>query len=299
MYLKTNYPLEYFTVCFNAYSDKIETTAELTSELDYFGLKLKEPVFREARGEYTFDKETNTIYKGIASVKGVSIADADALYEMRDMHFDDFVDLLYALDERKAVRMDKLENLITINFFKEFGGNQKLLKIYAVFRQYGEKKTFKKDKMPEWTERFDLSQYGKETAKQFSKLDMPRLLKDYAATLPDESLTIQEQIKKDVELTGAPLVRIDSLKPLFFVLSLNTKFTPIGTFYDLKTGEVTTAKVQKYKFKERPIKAGDILHVSGFVEKPKWYKTEDGFEQSKTEKELHVASYTVAKGVVS
>ena len=299
MYLKTNYPLEYFTVCFNAYSDKIETTAELTSELDYFGLKLKEPVFREARGEYTFDKETNTIYKGIASVKGVSIADADALYEMRDMHFDDFVDLLYALDERKAVRMDKLENLITINFFKEFGGNQKLLKIYAVFRQYGEKKTFKKDKMPEWVEGFDLSQYGKETAKQFSKLDMPRLLKDYAATFPDESLTIQEQIKKDVELTGAPLVRINSSKPLFFVLSLNTKFTPIGTFYDLKTGEVTTAKVQKYKFKERPIKAGDILHVSGFVEKPKWYKTEDGFEQSKTEKELHVASYTVAKGVAS
>lgn len=296
MYLKTNYPLEYFTVCFNAYDENMNTTAELTSELEHFGLALKEPVFREARGDYTFDKATNTIYKGIASVKGVSRDDAERLYEMRDAHYESFVDVLYDARERK-VRMDKLRNLITINFFKEFGGNKKLLKIYEVFRGFSEKKQVKKDNIPSWMDNLELSQYGEETAKTYRNLNMRLLLKDYAAALPDEALNISEQIKEDVELTGAPLLRIESKKPLFYVMELSTKFSPIGTFYNLTTGEMTTAKVQKSKYKTRPFKKNDLLYISGFEEKPRWFKTENGFEQSKTEKELHVSSYTIAKGV--
>lgn len=51
--------------------------------------------------------------------------------------------------------------------------------------------------------------------------------------------------------------------------------------------------MQKKKYNARPFKERDVLYISGFEEKPKWYKTEDGFEQSKTEKELHVATYTI------
>lgn len=293
MYLKTNYPLEYFTVCFNAYSDDIETTAQLSSELDYFGLHMGEPAFREARSEYTFDKETNTIHKGIASVKGVSAKDADALYEMRDMEFDDFVDVLYEIGDKKVVHMDKLKNLITINFFKEFGGNKKLLALYEVYREWGGRKQIKKEKAPDWMRGIDMNQYGEETDKMYKNLDMRQMLKDYAATLPDESLSVTEQIKEDIKLAGTPLLRIESDPPMYYVMALDTKFTPWGTFYNLNTGEITKAKVQKKKYNARPFKERDVLYISGFEEKPKWYKTEDGFEQSKTEKELHVATYTI------
>lgn len=293
MYLKTNYPLEYFTVCFNAYSDDIETTAQLSSELDYFGLHMGEPVFREARSEYTFDKETNTIHKGIASVKGVSAKDADALYEMRDTEFDDFVDVLHEIGDKKVVHMDKLKNLITINFFKEFGGNKKLLALYEVYREWGGRKQIKKEKAPDWMRGIDMSQYGEETDKMYKNLDMRQMLKDYAATLPDESLSVTEQIKEDIKLAGTPLLRIESDPPMYYVMALDTKFTPWGTFYNLNTGEITKAKVQKKKYNTRPFKERDVLYISGFEEKPKWYKTEDGFEQSKTEKELHVATYTI------
>ena len=292
MYLKTNYPLQYFTVCFNAYSDNMATTSELTSELEYFGIKLKEPVFREAKGDYSCDPATNTIYKGIASVKGIGYVDADALYELRNGHFDNFVDFLYAAKESK-VSIGKLENLIMINYFKEFGRNKKLLTIYNMFREWGFKKTIKKDKVPDWAEQIDLSLYGKETAKQFSNLNMRGLMKEYAAALPDEGLSITEQIKTDFELTGSALLRIESDPPLYYVMDLKTKYTPVGTFYNLASGETTTAKVQKRKYNERPFKESDLLYISGFEEKFRWYKTDTGFEQSKTEKELHVASFTV------
>lgn len=296
MYLKTNYPLEYFTVCFNAYMDDMDTTAQLSSELNYFGIHLTKPVFREARAYYTFDKATNTIYKGMASIKGVGAADIEALYEMRDMKFEDFVDFLYASRVSTGAKMSKL---IDVNFFEEFGGNLTLREINREYRLWGHRTTIKKDEIPFWARDFDLTQYGKETAKQFTKIDMRRLLKDWAATLPDERLSVDVQIWTDIELAGTPLLRIESDPPMYYVMFLDTKFTPVGTFYNLSTGEIVKAKVQKKKYNARPFKAGDILYISGFEEKPRWLKTEDGFEQSKTEKELHVASYTISGGNVA
>lgn len=292
MYLKTNYPLEYFTVCFNEYADNLNTTSELTGELSSFNITLKEPVFREARGQYTFNKETRTIIKGIASVKSINNDDAENLYRMRDMHFESFVDFLYVAKENK-IRMDKLENLIKINFFKEFGQNKKLLKIWKIFREYGEKSQFKKASMPDFVVGLDMTKYAEESEKLWKKINMRLLLSDVFKRIPNEGMTIREQIAIDNELTGATLLRIDSDKPLYYVADLKTKFTPVGTFYNLKTGETTVAKIQKYKYQARPFKVGDILYISGFEEKPKWLKTDNGFEQSKTEKELHVSSFTI------
>lgn len=292
MYLKTNYPLEYFTVCFNEYADNLNTTSELTGELSSFNITLKEPVFREARGQYTFNKDERTIIKGIASVKSINNDDAENLYRMRDMHFESFVDFLYVAKENK-IRMDKLENLIKINFFKEFGQNKKLLKIWKIFREYGEKSQFKKASMPDFVVDLDMTKYAEESEKLWKKINMRLLLSDVFKRIPNEGMTIREQIATDNELTGATLLRIDSDKPLYYVADLKTKFTPVGTFYNLKTGETTVAKIQKYKYQARPFKVGDILYVSGFEEKPKWLKTDNGFEQSKTEKELHVSSFTI------
>ena len=68
-FLKSHYPLEYYTVALSIYSDDSDRTNRLIKELNYFDIKLLPPKFRYSRAEYFMDKETNSIYKGMASIK--------------------------------------------------------------------------------------------------------------------------------------------------------------------------------------------------------------------------------------
>ncbi|MCC0642636.1 hypothetical protein IC212_21245, partial [Clostridioides sp. ES-S-0049-03] len=42
-YLKSHYPLEYYTVAFNLYNEDTERTRKLTDEIKYFDIKLENP----------------------------------------------------------------------------------------------------------------------------------------------------------------------------------------------------------------------------------------------------------------
>ena len=67
---KSHYPFKiYSTVAFNNYDDDMDRTKKLTSELEYFNIKLENPKFRYSKSGYFMNKETNSIYKGISSIK--------------------------------------------------------------------------------------------------------------------------------------------------------------------------------------------------------------------------------------
>lgn len=297
MYLKTKYPLEYFTVCFNAYADDLDMTTDLTNELSHFGIALSAPKFRVSKGEYSFDKESRTIYKGLGSVKTLNKEDGNKLYSIRNEKIENLYDLFERLGDLKINRT-KTEALININFFEEFGKNEKLLTCYSTYKTWQGRKTLKKDALPEWINIEWLKGNASETDKQYKDIDMKSLLVKYFDEIPDTAHNFQQQIELETELLGTPSLRIASLEPLYLVQKLNTTYTPLGTFYDLRSGEVTMAKVQKKKYQARPFKVGDILNISNFEEKPKWEKTEDGFEIVKGKFDNHVSSYTIKKGVV-
>lgn len=56
-YLKSHYPLEYYTVTLNIYQADVKKTARLLSELDYFGIKIQNAKFGKSKGEYFLDKK--------------------------------------------------------------------------------------------------------------------------------------------------------------------------------------------------------------------------------------------------
>ena len=93
-YLKVNYPLEYYTVVFGYYENDEDRTKKLNKELDYFGIKLKKVKFRYSNANYQLDKETNSIYKGLASIKYLNKKMAEELYDLRDKQYDNFIQLL-------------------------------------------------------------------------------------------------------------------------------------------------------------------------------------------------------------
>ena len=160
-YLKVNYPLEYFTVCLNNYIGDETRTNKLTNELQYFNITLRGVEYGHSKGLYAFDKKTNTIYKGLSSIKYINETVPEELVSLYSNTYSDFVDLLYDLKQKTSINSRMLDILIKINFFKEFGDINKLLAITEIFNSIYDKKTIKKDSQI-------VNQFGEEIIRKYS-----------------------------------------------------------------------------------------------------------------------------------
>lgn len=205
-YLKSHYPLEYYTVCFNNYGSDENKTASLTSELASFGITLSPIKFRHSTDTYTCDKSTNSIYKSVSSVKFLNSAVATALYEMRDQHFDSFLDFLKV----NPANTRQTEILIRLDFFSEFGGSAKLLKIFELFQRLFNRKdgawVSKSQLKKTAIEPFSIEQLNrlatKETATAYQFADFSVLIEDYMTSVPDEDIMSVEKIEAQLEYLG-------------------------------------------------------------------------------------------------
>lgn len=144
-YLRTHYPLEFLTTALNINKDKEEKTKALTIYAKKCNIAFQSPKFRYSRAGYFCDKVTNTIYKGIGSIKFMNETVANELYGMSDMKFGDFVDVLYYLKEKTTLNSRQLDILIKIDFFEEFGDINTLLNIVEKFDLLYGKQQIRKD----------------------------------------------------------------------------------------------------------------------------------------------------------
>lgn len=287
-YLKSHYPLEYFTVVFNIYNNDEKKITNLTSELDYFGLKLNPIKFRYSSTDYQLDKERNAIYKGLASLKYMNRANAEALYNMRDMQFDSFMDFLEVnpCDSRQTIA------LITLDFFSEFGKSKKLLEIYDLFTNYNGKKQINKDKNIFPTE--IISKYSTETAKMYKVTDMDAVLTEYIETIPDNKVDIKTLLDTQKEYLGY----VEYINPkainYYYVLDIDTKYSPKFTMYKLDTGEIITCKMSKGDYKDSELKKGDVIKAI-CNQKNKLKKVDDKWIVCENEYEAWIKNYKIIK----
>lgn len=144
-YLRTYYPLEFLTTALNVNKDKEEKTKALTAYAKKIGITFKSPKFRYSKAGYFLDKETNSIYKGIGSIKYIDATASDELFNMSDMEFKDFVDVLYYLKLHTSIDTRQIDILIKIDFFEEFGDINTLLYITEKFNVLFKKKEIQKN----------------------------------------------------------------------------------------------------------------------------------------------------------
>lgn len=144
-YLRTYYPLEFLTTALNVNKDKEEKTKDLTAYAKKIGITFKSPKFRYSKAGYFLDKETNSIYKGIGSIKYIDATASDELFNMSDMEFKDFVDVLYYLKLHTSIDTRQIDILIKIDFFEEFGDINTLLYITEKFNVLFKKKEIQKN----------------------------------------------------------------------------------------------------------------------------------------------------------
>ena len=252
-YLKAHYPLWYYTVCFNNYNSDEEKIKALTSELSYFGIKLSPVKFRKSFSGYRCDEKTNTIYKGMSSIKYLNASVSDQLYAMRDQTFDSFIDLLNVnpCDTRQTTI------LIKLRYFSEFGKSQYLLDIYDLYCKYHDKKIIKKDQC-EFDRDFML-QFATETDKQYRLTDSNGFLKALCDQVPNRSITIKSYLDAQNEYLGYIDYVNPKAKGYGFVMSVDTKYSPKLTIYQLDTGKTDTFKMTKKDFSVSGIQEGSII----------------------------------------
>ena len=291
-YLKSHYPLEYYTVVFDYYKDDSERTSKLTDELKYFNIRLSKPKFRYSKSSYFMDRSTNTIYKGVASIKYLNNGAAEYLYSLRDNHYENFIELLKQIEEDGQINSRQMEILIQLQYFDEFGKNKKLLDVYRYFKTLYGRKMLAKDKLESLglIKEDIIDCFDKETEKQYVNIDYIKILSNVEKRIPDEILPIAEQVNLEMDVVGYISMTYNVDKKYCFAIDVDTKYSPKITLYSLGSGKEISCKINKTLFKSRPFKKGQLIKCGKFEEKYKQRKTENGWEKT-SEKEWWVCSY--------
>ena len=176
-YLKVNYPLEYYTVCLNNYMGDETRTNKLIEEMKHFEITLRPIKYGFSGGLYTCDKEHRVIYKGIGSIKFMTLGAAEELLELSKNEYSDFIDLLYDIKDKTTLNSRQMDILIKLNFFEQFGDINKLLRSKLHFEVLTRYKTIKLDKIEELNldETIVKRHSGKFSPDKVSELDYERV----------------------------------------------------------------------------------------------------------------------------
>lgn len=300
-YLKSHYPLEYFTVVLTMYADDIDRTSKLIEELAYFGITIQPIKFGKSGSDYTMDKENNQIFKGVQSVKFLNAQIGEELLELSKNKYVSFIDLLKDIKEKTSINSKQLTILIALNYFEDFGANDYLLKIVDIYDKFSTAKVIAKNKL----ESLGISEYlmskyaAKETKSQYREIDNGGLIKELCDKIENKPLSITEQIKFEIEYLGYAVYTNTKIADCYYIVTEFAQYSdasrPYFTLYNLQTGESIKTKIRQGKFyKENPFGLYSVLDVRGFTYKNKTKLVEGEWTKSE-ELEAVVETYEVIK----
>ena len=269
-YLRYYYPLEFTTAFLNNANNEDDIVSG-TQLAKLKGIKIKPIKFRKSGSGYTSNKKENTIYQGLSSIKFVGNDIAEELLILKDNQYNSFLDLLIDL-QSLSINTKQIEILIKLNFFAQFGKNQYLLSMYKYFQLLYNKKTIKKEKIPELNinEQIIKINCEKETDKQYNKIDWYNILSETFKTIYNQPLNIKDQLEAELTYQGYISTISPNLDfPVGYVTSLDVRYTPKLKVYMIQSGEELDYKIYKKQYNKLPIFENDLIYISGTQTKNK------------------------------
>jgi DNA polymerase III alpha subunit len=283
-YLKSHYPLEFYEVFLRMLEedgdkDRLADVRKEAEKEFYIGF----PRFRFGQDNRSIvaNKERNDITSSLKTLKGFGGAEGERLYNLsKEFSGKDFLELLMFAEENGGIS-SKWISLIKIDYFADFGNNQKLLTMFDEFKS-------------------GKNRYSKKLTDKSKEKRIPELRKIFDE-LPNNKLPIVEQVRADVEILGTiqsvfPEIKINKEYRIAYVLDLNLKFSPRIQLYNLKKGNQMSFKIRKVFFNNDPINIGDVILCKHFEKKqPTKYINGDWIDIPDADLEYWIDSYSIIK----
>lgn len=274
-YLRYYYPLEFITACFNTWDDDKEKTKVIYDLAKRKRINIERPKFRYSKSEYFMNKETNSVYKGLSSIKYLSENTANYLYSLRDVNFDGFFDFLKSVDT-KYIDNRQIEILIKLGYFEEFGNSRYLMAILGFYNEYADKVQVSKDKLissPVLDSIF--MRHSRETAKKYVDIDMYDVIKEVEKVykvIYSEEFSFKEKVEWQKEFTGYIDFRtgkesdrfrllVEEIKPLTKRVDKSVWAYAITTI-SIGSGKRSELVITKWVYDKNPITQYDIIRCT-------------------------------------
>ena len=292
-YLRYYYPLEFLTASLNIFSDKEEKTTAITNYARKVGITIKDIKFGHSKADYSMEKETNSIYKGIASIKYMSADVANKLYDLaHTQKFDSFIDLLRVFpgDSRQ------LEILIKLNYFSQFGSIGKLLNIVELYNKFGTRKTLKESdvlSLPTPVQGV-IAKYTAKTKTQYKITDSDGMLRELAELVGERPITMMMRLEWEQQYLGYCASTDPSQQGSWLVLDVDTKYSPKLTIFAIWSGEQRVVKVSKRDFQSNPLTKGDTIRLT-IEQRPKTKLVDGQWVKDESVKEDWLKYYSIIK----
>lgn len=289
-YLKAHYPYEFYEVLLQTYSDKgkKDKVAELKQEMSKaFGIKEGDYKFGLDNRKFIADPENQTIYPSLLSIKGLSQGCANDLYALGQKKYDNFYELWKDMKKKKNLNSGKINTLIKIGYFDDFGTIGKIKRFIEILDQLYDRSQFSKTNPP--VEFLSIiKKYSEETDKQYRKFDYDAALTEIWETLEDTDIPFNERLKYELQNIGYVKTLVPDMSPDYaFVQEFECKYkNPKLTLYRLCDGTTEVVKVRRKKYDEAPINVGDIIKTIECSEEGRWSKDQNGdWQQDNSDKE--------------
>lgn len=279
-YLRYYYPAQFITAFLNlaANDEDIKKGTQL-AELKH--ISIISPKFRHSVNVYSCDN--GVIYKGTASIKGLSKTIGDKLYELKDNSYSTFLDLLIDCKE-KGIGISDLTTLAKLDYFSEFGKIGKILRFLDIYNELYGKKILKKDK-EYLVKKLYLKEFcAKETEKQYTGFDSYKCLSSLIDKMADEDISIKDRLSYQLQYFGyVDIIDTNINKDIWLVTDMAERSkNKIVDLYCINNGEKIKAKVRSKIFSSNPFNKGDLLSIDNFMREGKWSINPDTQEWEKS-----------------
>ena len=281
-YLRYYYPLEFMTVVLNVCKDDAEKTNKAIDYVKKHDMVIKPPKFRYSRAEYFMDKETNSIYKGVASIKYMNAQVSEELYKLKDNKYNNIMDLLIDIYDKTSINSRQLNILIAIDFFEEFGKSQMLLDIVKLYENIMSKKikskkgevSFNKIDLPyprEIIEKYATEKSKEDKYKQYKVENALGLCYELMNDMPNMEMSSIDKIRINLDAMGECNYYFEDYNPTTcIVVDVITKFkTKKAWLFSIASGHIAEVNIGEGYYNLQPFKALDVIDVFEITQKPK------------------------------
>lgn len=218
------------------------------------GIQMTPAKFGQDSRDWFIDKDHSCISQSLSSVKYISHQNADALYEIKDIQFDTFVDLLRYLQMNTSINTRQILALINIGYFERFGKRKKLLTLFNEF-------FFGKNKLTKIVKSYE------------KRLESLRMQENQ---IEDEDIDINDVVRWENQLLGMCFSRSTSAPAnAYLVQEVDDTYSLRIKLYSLSRGTSGVIRMRKQNYERSKFKPQDILFIDAGRNRQK-YSFKDG-----------------------